>query len=115
MARLKFHRPTREWVEPGEYALRMAEASNHNETRSLAVPCPRIQRDIDPYESMITGEMITSRSHHRDHLRQHKMVEVGNEREKPPPPPTTADKNAESADVINDIKSAARELGADVL
>ncbi|CAB4141047.1 hypothetical protein UFOVP413_18 [uncultured Caudovirales phage] len=39
-----------------------------------------IIRDIDPYQSMITGEMITSRSHHRNHLRQHDCLEVGNER-----------------------------------
>lgn len=35
--------------------------------------------DIQPYKSMITGEMITSRSHHREHLRQHNVQEIGNE------------------------------------
>ena len=35
--------------------------------------------DIQPYKSMITGEVITSRSKHREHLRKHGMVEVGNE------------------------------------
>lgn len=35
--------------------------------------------DIAPYQSMITGEMITSRSRHREHLRQHDCFEVGNE------------------------------------
>lgn len=35
--------------------------------------------DIQPYRSMQTGEMITSRSHHRAHLRQHGLVEIGNE------------------------------------
>lgn len=40
---------------------------------------PNIQPDISPYESIITGETITSRSHHREHLRAHNMVEVGNE------------------------------------
>lgn len=38
-----------------------------------------VQSDIQPYQSMITGEMITSRSQHRDHLRQHRCIEVGNE------------------------------------
>lgn len=38
-----------------------------------------ILHDIKPYRSMITGEMITSRSTHRRHLRQHGMVEVGND------------------------------------
>lgn len=35
--------------------------------------------DIKPYKSMITGEMITSRSKHREHLRAHGCIEVGNE------------------------------------
>jgi hypothetical protein len=38
-----------------------------------------IQPDIQPYKSMITGEMITSRSKHREHLRQHNCIEIGNE------------------------------------
>lgn len=40
---------------------------------------PYLQPDIKPYQSMITGEMITSRSQHRDHLRQHNCFEIGNE------------------------------------
>lgn len=40
---------------------------------------PMIMGDIKPYQSMVTGEEITSRSKHREHLRQHGMVEVGNE------------------------------------
>lgn len=35
--------------------------------------------DIDPYQSMQTGEMIGSRSTHREHLREHRLIEVGNE------------------------------------
>lgn len=35
--------------------------------------------DIQPYKSMVTGEMITSRSHHRDHLKRHNKIEIGNE------------------------------------
>jgi hypothetical protein len=42
---------------------------------------PMVQADIKPYRSMIDGSMITSRSQHRDHLRQHNCVEVGNETE----------------------------------
>ena len=32
-----------------------------------------------PYKSMITGEMIPSRAAHREHLKKHGCVEVGNE------------------------------------
>lgn len=35
--------------------------------------------DIQPYKSMITGEMISSRRKHSQHLRQHNMVETANE------------------------------------
>jgi hypothetical protein len=35
--------------------------------------------DIDPYRSMIDGSIIGSRSQHRIHLRDHGMIEVGNE------------------------------------
>ncbi len=40
---------------------------------------PMIMPDIKPYKSMKTGEMITSRSQHREHLKQHGLTELGNE------------------------------------
>ncbi len=53
---------------------------------------PYVMPDIQPYQSMIDGSMITSRSRHRVHLRDHNCIEVGNELPKPrsdvaPPPP----------------------------
>jgi len=52
---------------------------------------PMVMPDIAPYKSMIDGSMITSRSVHRDHLRQHNCIEVGNEKmeSRPPPPKDT--------------------------
>lgn len=41
---------------------------------------PMVMGDIKPYQSVIDGSEITSRSRHREHLRQHGCVEVGNER-----------------------------------
>ena len=38
-----------------------------------------VMGDIQPYKSMVTGEMITSRSIHREHLKRHGMIEVGND------------------------------------
>jgi hypothetical protein len=38
-----------------------------------------VMKDIQPYKSMLTGEEITSRSRHREHLRDHGCVEVGND------------------------------------
>ena len=40
---------------------------------------PMVMPDIKEYKSMITGETITSRSKHREHLRAHGYEEVGNE------------------------------------
>lgn len=40
---------------------------------------PYVIGDIQPYQSMQTGEMITSRSHHKEHLRRHGLIEIGNE------------------------------------
>jgi len=59
------------------------------------VTAAMVATDIQPYQSQITGEMITSRSHHRAHLKQHGMVEVGNEKMEAPkklaPPPGLKD------------------------
>lgn len=41
---------------------------------------PMVIRDIEPYRNMINGQMISSRSEHRELLRRHNCVEVGNER-----------------------------------
>lgn len=35
--------------------------------------------DIKEYRSMIDGSLITSRSQHRGHLKQHGCIEVGND------------------------------------
>lgn len=39
----------------------------------------QIMGDIQPYVSMIDGSIITSRSKHRQHLKDHGCVEVGND------------------------------------
>jgi hypothetical protein len=53
-----------------------------------------VMPDIKPYKSMVTGEMIGSRSHHRAHLKQHGCIEVGNE-DTIPKPPTQMQKQRE--------------------
>lgn len=39
----------------------------------------QVMPDIQPYQSMIDGREITSRSRHREHLKAHGCIEVGNE------------------------------------
>ncbi len=43
------------------------------------LPCPMIISDNVEYRSTITGEPITSRSQHREHLKRHGCIEVGSE------------------------------------
>lgn len=45
----------------------------------MRIAAPMVMTDIQPYQSMITGEMITSRSQHKAHLKTHKCIEIGNE------------------------------------
>lgn len=40
---------------------------------------PLLMPDLKPYRSMADGSLITSRSKHREHLRAHNCVEIGNE------------------------------------
>lgn len=62
-------------------------------------PAPMVISDIAPYRSAVTGERIVGRRQHRDHLRDHGLVEVGNEKPrahipKPMPDPHEGLKNA---------------------
>lgn len=52
------------------------------EKKRLGRPGIEIIPDIKPYQSMITGERIRSRSHHKQHLRDHGCVEVGDQVDK---------------------------------
>ncbi len=38
-----------------------------------------VMGDIQPYQSMVDGRMIEGRRQHREHLRAHQLIEVGNE------------------------------------
>lgn len=40
---------------------------------------PQVMSDLDPYQSMRTGETIRGRAEHREHLRRYGLEEVGNE------------------------------------
>ena len=59
--------------------------------------------DIEPYRSVVTGERIRGRAHHREHLREHGLIERGNDPIRPrkpvPMPP-----------VAEDIKRAIQEV-----
>jgi len=50
------------------------------------LPTPYVVRDIGEYTSPIDNSRITSRSAHREHLKLHDVIEVGNERLPAPRP-----------------------------
>lgn len=52
---------------------------------SRVICAPMVLNDIAPYQSMVTGEYINSRSRHREHLKDHGCIEVGNEKLSPKP------------------------------
>jgi putative FmdB family regulatory protein len=55
-------------------------------TEKLILP-PQSMPDIQPYRSVIDGSLISSRSKHREHLKAHGCIEVGNEKLPPPKKP----------------------------
>lgn len=66
------------------------------------VNAPMVMGDIQPYQSMIDGRMITSRSKHREHLKANGCIEVGNDW-KPQPVKVDPHKNLKRTliDVVN--------------
>lgn len=67
MARRRFVQIDGELVEVGDDYVREPIA-------------PMIYGDIQPYRSAIDGSLIGSRSTHREHLKAHGCIEVGNEK-----------------------------------
>jgi hypothetical protein len=65
------------------------------ETTKQVSAAPMIMTDIQPYKSMIDGSMITSRSHHRNHLKDNGCIEVGNEKMESKPPAPVKSKTRE--------------------
>lgn len=66
------------------------------------VAAPFVMADIQPYQSMATGEMITGRRQHREHLKSHGLVELGNEIPKPRPVQRTDVRKEQIARIVYD-------------
>ena len=83
----------RRWIQDRDTGELMEVSTEYQPSESAG---PFIQGDIQPYRSMVDGQMITSRSQHRSMLRQHGLIEVGNETKylksrQPAPPPGLKD------------------------
>lgn len=63
------------WKLSGDEGERAWEQKQAMETRNSAAIMP----DIQPYKSMVTGEMIEGRAQHRNHMKKHDLIEIGNE------------------------------------
>lgn len=55
-------------------------ASDYTPPKRSDLAFPYVMRDIGEYQSPIDSTMITSRSQHREHMREHNVIEVGNEK-----------------------------------
>jgi hypothetical protein len=56
-----------------------AEAAWKEKEEMTRREAPMVMSDIEGYISQVDGTWIKSRSHHRSHLKQHKMIELGND------------------------------------
>jgi hypothetical protein len=56
-----------------------AEAAWKEKQEMTAKEAPMVMSDIEGYVSQVDGTWVKSRSHHRSHLKQHGMIELGND------------------------------------
>jgi len=77
MARLRHCDVCNDWHELEEWP----QACMGHYRKDKSGKSSQVMGDIDPYKSMITGEIIQGRRQHRDHLKAHGKIEVGNEHE----------------------------------
>jgi hypothetical protein len=57
---------------------------------------PMVMSDIQPYISQVDGSVIESRSKHKAHLKQHRMIELGNDVPMQHKPPEISKKSMEA-------------------
>jgi hypothetical protein len=64
-----------------------------------------VMSDIDGYISQVDGSWIKSRSHHRSHLKQHRMIELGNDvpMQHKPADISTKSKEARKRDIAEQV------------
>ena len=56
-----------------------AEEAWKQKLEMTPIEAPMVMSDIDGYVSQVDGSWIKSRSDHRSHLKQHRMIELGND------------------------------------
>lgn len=73
------------WKLEGEELDRQWEAKQNMHQRQAGYYIISEEKNYKPYKSMQTGEIIEGRKAHRDHLKSHGLVEMGNEQPKSRP------------------------------
>lgn len=68
-----------------------------------AVCAPSVIADIQPYRSMATGEYVEGRRQHRDHLKRHGLIEVGNEKLENKARPQAPDLKSDIARAVHQV------------
>jgi hypothetical protein len=66
------------WNLSGPEGEKAWEAKQHMDAGHSRVT-HHVLPDIQPYQSMVDGSMIQGRRQHREHLKEHRVIEVGNE------------------------------------
>lgn len=90
-------------------AMRDVAPTCHRQMMRRIITAPAmVMGDIKPYRSMIDGRMITSRSQHRDHLKQHNCVEVGNDSSLTAPPKPRESAPGLKQDIIDALNKVTR-------
>ena len=77
------------WVqikEAGKYRLVPRGSSEHLAAAQSMQSGLYVIPDIAEYRSPITGEIVRGRAQHRAHMREHDVIERGNEPIRPPKP-----------------------------
>lgn len=107
---------TRSWQENGEEKV-LEWDDGRNDGRHVFVngPPPRRPFGVAPmvmspfqeYKSVIDGTMITDRAQHRNHLKEHKCIELGNEWDAASKMPDFV----EPKGVEDDVAQAIRQVG----
>ena len=98
----KCHEVKEDFRKVADYDRNFPECCGDPMPRVLCAPA--VMTDLEPYRSPVDGTIINSRSDHRNHLRQHKLIEVGNEKLNKP-----ATKKIDPTGVADDIKRAMGE------
>jgi hypothetical protein len=84
----EYETPDRKQMSDKEYYLTFwnyelgspeAEQAWKEKQEMTAREAPMVMSDIEGYVSQVDGTWIKSRSHHRSHLKEHRMIELGND------------------------------------